>query len=48
MPYIRGFENPTEASHNILRYLVMKNYSDADIAKVVGGNVLRVLKEVWA
>jgi membrane dipeptidase len=48
MPYIRGFENPTEASHNILRYLVMKNYSDADIAKVAGGNVLRVLKEVWA
>jgi len=47
VPYVRGFENPTEASKNILRYLVKHNYSDEDIAKVMGKNVLRVLNEVW-
>ena len=45
--YVRGVENPTEASHNILRWLVKKNYADHDIAKVIGGNALRVMKEVW-
>lgn len=48
VPYVAGIENPTEASHNILRYLVKKGYSDEDIAKVMGENALRVLKEVWA
>lgn len=47
VPYVEGFENPTEASHNILRYLVKEGYSDEDISKVMGGNTLRVLKEVW-
>jgi len=47
VPYVRGIENPTEGSKNILRYLVRQGYSDADIAKVVGQNVLRVLREVW-
>lgn len=46
-PYIKGLENPTEASKNILRWLVKHQYSDEDIAKVLGGNVLRVLKETW-
>ena len=45
--YVKGVENPTESSHNILRWLVNHNYSDADIAKVVGENALRVLKDVW-
>lgn len=45
--YVRGLENPTEASHNILRWLVKKGYSDPDIAKVIGGNALRVMREVW-
>ena len=40
-------ENPTEASKNILRYLVREGYSDEDIAKVLGGNVIRVLGENW-
>ena len=45
--YVKGMENPTEASKNILRYLVKAGYSDEDIQKVMGGNVLRVLEAVW-
>ncbi len=45
--YVEGLENPTEGSKNIVRWLVKEGYSDEDIAKVIGGNVLRVLKEVW-
>ena len=47
MEYVKGMENPTEASKNILRYLVKAGYSDEDIQKVMGGNVLRVLEAVW-
>ena len=46
--YVKGMENPTEASKNILRYLVKAGYGDEDIQKVMGGNALRLLKEVWA
>ena len=45
--HVDGLENPTEASHNIVRWLVKHGYSDGDIAKVVGGNAMRVLGEVW-
>ncbi len=45
--YVRGLENPTEASWNILRWLVKKGYSDSDIEKVLSGNALRVLRQVW-
>ena len=45
--YVRGLENPTEASWNIARWLVKHGYSDEDIAKVIGGNVIRVLREIW-
>jgi membrane dipeptidase len=47
VPYVKGIENPTEASHNILRWLVKHEYSGEDIAKVVGRNILRVLEDVW-
>jgi membrane dipeptidase len=47
VPYVKGIENPTEASHNILRWLVKRDYSDEDIAKVLGGNIIRILKDVW-
>lgn len=46
--YVKGLENPTEASKNILRWLVKNNYSDSDIEKVLSGNILRVLNDVWA
>jgi len=47
VPYVKGLENPTECSHNIVKYLVKSGYSDQDIAKAIGGNAIRVLKEVW-
>jgi membrane dipeptidase len=45
--YVKGIENPTEGSKNILRWLVKHDYSNEDIAKALGQNILRVLKEVW-
>lgn len=48
VPYVKGLENPTEVSHNVVRWLVREGYDDDAIAAVVGGNVLRVLREAWA
>ena len=45
--YVRGIENPTEGSINILRWLVKHGYEDDEIAKVMGGNAIRLLREVW-
>jgi membrane dipeptidase len=45
--YVRGLENPTEASWNIVRWLVKRGYSDKDIANVIGGNAIRFLRDVW-
>jgi len=47
VPFVKGLENPTEASWNIVRELVKRGYSEKEIAKVIGGNALRVLDEVW-
>lgn len=46
--YVKGLENPTEGSKNIVRWLVKHGYSDEDIEKVMGGNALRLLERVWA
>ncbi len=46
-PYVKGLENPTEAWNNIPRWLVKNDYPDDEIEKVLGGNVIRVLEEVW-
>lgn len=46
VPYVDGLENPAEFP-NIIRWLVVHGYSDAEIAKVAGGNILRVLNTVW-
>ncbi len=45
--YVDGIENPAEALPNIVRWLVKHEYSDGDIAKAVGGNIMRVLEEAW-
>ena len=45
--YVKGMENPADGFPNVVRWMVTHGYSDADIQKVIGGNVLRVLKEVW-
>lgn len=45
--YVKGVENPTEASKNILRWLVAHGYSESDMAKVLGENILRVLEDAW-
>jgi membrane dipeptidase len=44
--YVEGLENPSEFP-NILRWLVGHGYSDEHIEKVVGGNILRALRDVW-
>ncbi|WP_406080132.1 dipeptidase [Micromonospora sp. NBC_00858] len=45
--YVAGVENPTEGLANIIGWLVRQGYSDADIQAVTGGNILRVLKQIW-
>ena len=45
--YVKGMENPTEGYNNIVRWLVKHRYSDEEIAKLLGGNVLRALNEIW-
>lgn len=45
--FVDGLESPAEAFPNIVRWLVSHGYSDEDIGKAVGGNVMRVLKEAW-
>ncbi|WP_431279654.1 dipeptidase [Leifsonia poae] len=45
--YVDGIENPAEEFYNIIGWLVKHDYSDDEIRAVVGGNTLRVLKEVW-
>ncbi|MBI3303493.1 MAG: membrane dipeptidase [Deltaproteobacteria bacterium] len=43
--YVDGLENPADFP-NLIRWLVKHGYADEDIAKVMGGNALRVLKQV--
>jgi membrane dipeptidase len=45
--YVDGIENPGEGLLNCARWMVSHGYSDGDIARAMGGNTLRVLKEVW-
>ena len=46
--WVDGLENPAEAFPNIVRWMVTHGYSDDDIGKAIGGNVMRVLDQVWA
>ena len=45
--FVDGIENPGESFPNIVRWLVRHGYSDQDIGKVIGGNVLRALAQAW-
>ena len=45
--FVDGIENPSEEFPNIVRWLVKHNYSDDDINKALGENVMRVLRDVW-
>jgi membrane dipeptidase len=44
--FVNGLENPSEF-HNVIRWLIKHGYSDEDIGKVAGGNILSVLKEAF-
>ncbi|MGH3678816.1 MAG: dipeptidase [Natronosporangium sp.] len=45
--YVDGLENPAECFWNITAWLVTNGYSDEEITKVLGGNIQRVLADVW-
>jgi membrane dipeptidase len=47
VPYVAGLENPTECFYNIVGWLVKHGYSDDEIKAVTGGNIMRVLGEIW-
>ena len=47
VPFVDGLENPAECFWNITSWLVGRGYSDDEIVKVLGGNIMRVLEEVW-
>ena len=44
--HVEGLENPSEFP-NVIRWLVAHGYTDEQVAKVVGGNALRALRDVW-
>jgi membrane dipeptidase len=44
--YVEGIENPSEFP-NLLRWLVDHGYTDDQIVKLAGANVLRALRDVW-
>ncbi len=44
--HVEGLENPSEFP-NVLRWLVGHGHADEQIAKLVGGNVLRAMRDVW-
>ncbi|HEY1761137.1 MAG TPA: membrane dipeptidase [Acidimicrobiales bacterium] len=48
VPYVDGLENPTENFENISGWLVQHKYSEADMTAVLGGNILRALRSIWA
>ncbi|MGI9004903.1 MAG: dipeptidase [Streptosporangiaceae bacterium] len=45
--YVDGLENPTENFANITGWLVAHGYDDESVRAVLGGNVYRVLGQIW-
>ncbi len=48
VPYVDGLENPSENFHNIAAWLVRDGFTDEEITKVLGGNIMRALEDIWA
>jgi membrane dipeptidase len=46
--WVEGLENPAECFANIVEWLVAHGYDDEAIRRVIGGNALRVLGEIWS
>jgi membrane dipeptidase len=44
--FVNGIESPAEAMRNICGWLVQHGYSDEEIGKALGGNILRVMTTV--
>ncbi len=44
-PYLNGLESPADGQ-NIIRGLILRGYSDADVGKIVGGNALAFFRRV--
>lgn len=44
--FVDGLENPSEF-HNVIRWLVKHGYSDEEIGKVAGANIMHVIKKTW-
>jgi microsomal dipeptidase-like Zn-dependent dipeptidase len=44
-PYLNGLESPADGK-NIIRGLIHRGYSDADIKKIAGGNALSFFRRV--
>ncbi len=47
VPYVAGLESPTENFSNIVGWLVKHGYTDTEIRAVIGGNIVRALREIW-
>lgn len=47
VPYVAGLESPTENFWNIVGWLVGHGYRDEEIQAVIGGNIMRTLREIW-
>jgi membrane dipeptidase len=45
--WVDGLENPAESFHNIAAWLVQEGFTDEEIGKVLGGNILRALDAIW-
>lgn len=45
--HVDGLENPTESFRNVAGWLVKHGYKDTEIGAVLGGNIQRLLKQVW-
>jgi len=44
--YVDGLENPSEF-HNIIRWMIKHGYSDQEIEKAAGANIMRILEKTW-